>query len=366
MCPGLPFRTTISGTTLTDVALVGDRLVAVGWAEGQAGRIVTLDPCTGETLGDANLAFAGSTDTRLVGVGDAGKILVGGSAPVGTDPRDGVVLTVDPNALTADWQLSLNGSSGADDLYDVVATPDLYVLAGATATDGTAVPWILQGTPGAAPCSTSWALPGDAEGQATAAAIGADEIVVAVVGGGATRLLRFPRSCGCPCTPLDADPPVVSLGLGEAEVAISRIVADDTRILAAGAARMDANSVDFQAVVASLAPQTGAAAAVWTDDPTTLADGFLSVDADGTRLVVGGAQGWNLVSNDFAGATGRVAAFALPLTNLSEPDWDLAPAGLAVAVAVASDPSRGAVFVAGNEGGSGFVLGCTQDGICPP
>ncbi|RMG96512.1 MAG: hypothetical protein D6705_11100 [Deltaproteobacteria bacterium] len=362
-CPGAPFRVDVPNAWLDDVVATPDRIVAVGWTEGQGGRLFAFDPCDGTMADERTVQFDGQTGTRLRAVGWVDDVLLAaGDTPTANDPRQGLYLRVVPDTLQSQWEVPLHGSSGEDLLGDFAGVGGRMFLVGYT-TPAEMRPWLVTADTAGGACGFPWTPNGGASGEVRAVTIWQDKALAAGHAAGG-HLLRYALDCACPCTP-EAEYPL-SLGFGEDDVLVNGLATFGNQILGAGVYWTGGNQTNLEAFLVAVSPLSGVVSATWTLDPTPTGDGFLAVDVGDGFVVAAGGKGWDGVSQAFVGADAWATAFTVPLSNGASPAWSFEPGGVDVLTAVDVDEARGAVYFVGLAGGEGVLMACTSDGTCPP
>ena len=365
-CVGPPYRVEVPGGWLADVTVVGGDIVAVGTNDGAGGRLVRLDPCDGTKINEQILQLDGDTGTKLYAARPLGAdLVVAGSAPAASDPREGLFARVVPQTLTSVWAQSVTGTPGDDELLTLDVSATGRVFLGGYTDEGTRLPWLASADGGGQACAFGVDLGPDTTGDVGAVAFSEDgsEVFVAVDASAGVFFLRFEAECACPCTPLTSAP--LSLPVENVKIVVLGLAASGGQVLATGAYQKQDGSNDLGAFVAAVAPISGAVSAVWTADPTPMGDGWVRSSIGDGRLLVAGGRNWNGLSQTFAGATAAGAAVDLPVTNLTTPAWEVEPTDVEVLTAAVFDPAHDAVVFVGNQGGEGVVVGCTADGVCP-
>ena len=337
------------------VHVVGNRESGEAWA-------MTLDACDGSVLADVTVSHDGGANARLDSLlQHDGSLFAVGSVPLIDDPRNGLLVRLDPADLSTVYSNALYGSPNLDEILDItVSTSGRLWMVGTTQYDMNPGAWTISAQTDGTACGFNWM----GSGSGTNRAVGADgsDIVVA------TRttedqlvLLRYDQDCTCTCLPTWASNPIE---IGGVETNIGDLVVVGGQYYVAGWANDSLLSEQIYGYVAWVS-STGAVIEEYRADTSGEGDGFFAAGTDGERLYVSGAQGWSGAAG-LAGTSALVQALPLSFGPGAAAEWDVSPEGVGYVDGMGIDSAaEGSIILGGNiDGGDGVIVKCDKLGAC--
>ncbi|MEM7160003.1 MAG: hypothetical protein AAF799_44605 [Myxococcota bacterium] len=335
--------------------LIGNRESGEPWA-------MTLDACDGSVLADVDVVHDGGTNARLDSLLlHDGSLFAAGSVPLADDPRNGLLVRLDPTDLGAVYTTPLYGSPNLDELLDItVSTSGRLWMVGTTQYDMNPGAWTVSAQTDGTACGFNWM----GSGSGTNRAVGADgdQIVVATrTTDGQLVLLRYAQDCACTCLPTwESDP----IEIGAAETNIGDLVVIGGQYYVAGWAN-DSALPDQIFGYAAWVSSTGALIEDYRANPSGQGDGFFAAGTDGERLFLSGAQGWSGAAG-LAGTSALLQALPVSFGPGVAAEWEASPMGVGYIDGMGIDSAAdGSIYLGGNvDGGDGIVVRCDKLGIC--
>lgn len=348
---------------LTDLVYepTADVVYAVGSSADGTAWAMALDPCDGTTLADVGVVHAGSMQTRLSGVyaGDAG-VFVSGAISTATDPGNGLYARLDPTDLSTSWTAPLFGTTGTDEVLDLVVTAgDRVWMAGTSDYEVTPTAWGITGSLDGSACGFPWG--GGGSGSARAVDADGDSVVVAVgTSQGELVLALYDSACTCMCTALDASDPIT---LGTQGTSVGDVLAVAGQAYVAGWASDTSSPMNYRGYVVWV-NSLGVPIETYLDDATTDGEAYAVLASDGERIYAGGLHGWAGAAG-YSDATGVLAAIPMPFDASPTPDWIATPTDIDLVRGLAvQDGPDGKIFAGGTIDGVAAIVRCDKAGTC--
>ncbi len=340
-----------------------DRSIYVAGNSGNQVYVAIVDSC-GTIANSTTFLPAGALSAGLGSLALRGQtVYVGGNAVLATDPREGLLALFSKGTLAPLGHTILHGSTGEDNVWDVVEAGGALWMNGTIDAGSTNDRvWGFKGElAGTTTCGFDL-LPGLGASGGRNLIAPAGSGYVYFTGGSAdgTSFVARVSSTACAVTPCSSCPAPWSFSFqdGSNDLLTHDIVLVGGNLYVSGFSMP--GTADFGGVVLHIDMNTGAVLNSFAWDPTTNPDGLLGLVTDGTALYAVGAKNYN----PGAGLPGTPAIIKLTIPSLTE-QWVSFPAGdRGLYWDVATTGTDGLVVVGGDDTG-GVVRRCLRSGVCP-